>query len=73
MPILDQYPKKGDLVIQFTIEFPKYLSKNSKEVFKKAFHLAKVGGGNQHEVINKLVLADKIMRVDPDERLPPLP
>nr|CAI5818247.1 unnamed protein product [Callosobruchus analis] len=72
MPILEQYPEKGNLIIRFNIEFPAYLPKSSKEMLKKGFHLAKIGGiGNQHEVINKLVLADKILRVDPDERLPP--
>ncbi|XP_023012065.2 dnaJ homolog subfamily B member 13 [Leptinotarsa decemlineata] len=73
MPILDQYPSKGNLIIRFNIYFPLYLSQSSKEVLKKGFHLARLGGGtSQHEVINKLVLADKIMRVDPDERLPPM-
>nr|CAI5818245.1 unnamed protein product [Callosobruchus analis] len=72
MPILERYPEKGNLIIRFNIEFPAYLPKSSKEMLKKGFHLAKIGGiGNQHEVINKLVLADKILRVDPDERLPP--
>ncbi|KAG5889018.1 hypothetical protein JTB14_033947 [Gonioctena quinquepunctata] len=71
MPILDQYPDKGNLIIRFEISFPMYLPKSSKEVLRKGFHLAKLGG-SQHEVINKLVLADKILRVDPDERLPPM-
>ncbi|CAH1987155.1 unnamed protein product [Acanthoscelides obtectus] len=72
MPILEQYPEKGNLIIRFNIEFPKYLPKNSKDMLKKGFHVARIcGGSNQHEVINKLVLADKILRVDPDERLPP--
>lgn len=71
MPILDQYPARGNLIIRFFVEFPEYLPKNSKDIFKKGFHLAKLGGGaTQHEVINKLVLADKILRVDPDEWLP---
>lgn len=73
MPILEKYPEKGNLVIRFNIDFPNYLPKNSKELLKKGFQMAKVGGGvNQHEIINKLVLADKILRVDPDERLPPI-
>nr|CAI5818243.1 unnamed protein product [Callosobruchus analis] len=71
-PILERYPEKGNLIIRFNIEFPAYLPKSSKEMLKKGFHLAKIGGtGNQHEVINKLVLADKILRVNPDERWPP--
>ncbi|XP_018577837.1 dnaJ homolog subfamily B member 13-like [Anoplophora glabripennis] len=73
MPILEKYPEKGNLIIRFNIDFPNYLPKNSKELLKKGFQMAKVGGGvNQHEIINKLVLADKILRVDPDERLPPI-
>ncbi|KAJ8974422.1 hypothetical protein NQ317_002450 [Molorchus minor] len=73
MPILDRYPEKGNLKIRFDIEFPNYLPKNSKELIKKGFHMAKIGGGvTQHEIINKLVLADKILRVDPEERLPPI-
>ncbi|CAH1183398.1 unnamed protein product [Phaedon cochleariae] len=73
MVILEQYPNKGDLIIRFNINFPTYLPKNSKDVLRKGFHLARLGGGaGQHEVINKLVLADKILRVDPDERLPPM-
>ncbi|XP_057657423.1 dnaJ homolog subfamily B member 13-like [Diorhabda carinulata] len=72
MPILEQYPYKGNLIIRFNVTFPKYLPKNCKEMFKKGFDLCKIeGGSSQHEVINKLVLADKILRVDPDECLPP--
>ncbi|KAJ8920780.1 hypothetical protein NQ315_004921 [Exocentrus adspersus] len=73
MPILEKYPERGKLIIKFNISFPSYLPKNSKNLLKKGFQMAKVGGGaNQHEIINKLVLADKILRVDPDERLPPI-
>lgn len=73
MPILEHYPQKGDLVIRFNIEFPKYLPKNSKEILRKGFDLAKISlEGSQYEAINKFVLADKILRVDKDERLPPI-
>lgn len=72
MPIVDKPGEKGNLIIRFDIEFPQYLPKSSKAVLEKGFYLAKVGGGmNQHEMINKVVLADKIMRVDRDEQLPP--
>lgn len=73
MPILEKPAEKGNLIIRFNINFPQYLPKASKEHMQKAFYLAKIGGGlNQHEMINKLVLADKILRVDPDEQLPPI-
>ncbi|CAH1114317.1 unnamed protein product [Psylliodes chrysocephalus] len=73
MPILEQYPDKGNLIIKFNVTFPTYLPKNCKEIFRKGFHLCKLeGGGIQHEVINKMVLADKILRIDPDEQMPPM-
>lgn len=73
MPILEQFPEKGNLVIRFNIEFPIYLPKNCKEILRKGFNLAKVSMERyQHEAINKFVLADKILRVDPDDRLPPI-
>ncbi|XP_017776520.1 PREDICTED: dnaJ homolog subfamily B member 13 isoform X1 [Nicrophorus vespilloides] len=72
MPIVDQYSEKGDLIIRFNVIYPKYLPKASKEMMEKAFYMAKIGGGhNQPEMINKMILADKILRVDPDEQLPP--
>ncbi|KAJ8951171.1 hypothetical protein NQ314_007711 [Rhamnusium bicolor] len=37
MPILERYPEKGNLIIKFSIEFPNYLPKNSKELMKKRF------------------------------------
>ncbi|KAF7283449.1 hypothetical protein GWI33_000533 [Rhynchophorus ferrugineus] len=73
LPILDKYPEKGNLIIRFDITFPDYLPRSCKETLKKAFDLAKVADSrNQHESINKLVLADKMFRIDPDEQLPPL-
>lgn len=72
MPILESPQERGDLVIRFNVEYPPYLPKASRNLILKAFYLAKIGGGkNQQEMINKMVLADKIMRVDPDEQLPP--
>lgn len=72
MPILEKPGEKGNLIIRFNVLYPKYLPKASKNLLEKAFYLAKIGGDrNQHEMINKMVLADKIMRVDPDEQLPP--
>lgn len=72
MPILDDYPNRGSLIIRFNIMFPKYLPKPCKQLFRKGFELAKIGGGvQQYETINKLVLADKILRVDLNEQLPP--
>ncbi|XP_050309281.1 dnaJ homolog subfamily B member 13-like [Anthonomus grandis grandis] len=74
LPILDQYPEKGNLILRFHIEFPTYLPRSCKDILKSAFELAKMGGGekNYHESINKIVLADKILRVVPEEQLPPL-
>lgn len=73
MPILENPEQKGNLKIRFTIEFPKYLPKASKSMLQKGFHLARTGGGyGNHEMINKVVLADKILRVDPGEQLPPI-
>lgn len=73
MPILDQPGKKGNLIIRFNVEFPPYLPKACKKVLQNGFQLAKVGAGlGQHEMINKVILADKILRVDPDEQKPPM-
>jgi DnaJ family protein B protein 13 len=72
MPILDDYPRRGNLIIRFNIAFPKYLPKACKQLLRKGFQLAKIGGGiNQYETVNKLVLADKILRVDLNEQMPP--
>lgn len=72
MPVLEDPNIKGDLIIRFNVTYPPYLPKASKELMSKAFYLAKVGGGRaQHEMINKMVLADKILRVDPNDQLPP--
>lgn len=79
MPVLEHAhiencaSQKGNLIINFDIQFPSYLPKNSKDLLKKAFHLAKVGGGfDQPDTINKLVLVDKMKRVDRDEQSPPI-
>ncbi|XP_030753633.1 dnaJ homolog subfamily B member 13-like isoform X2 [Sitophilus oryzae] len=73
LPILDKYPEKGDLIIKFNIIFPIYLPRTCKDMLKKAFSLAKSAGGrDQYESINKLVLTDKMLRVDPEEQFPPL-
>ncbi|KAK9872888.1 hypothetical protein WA026_020242 [Henosepilachna vigintioctopunctata] len=74
MPILEKYPEKGDLKIRFSICFPNYLPKASRELLAKGFRLAKLGGSDckHHETINKIVLADKILRVGHEERLPPI-
>ncbi|KAK4879785.1 hypothetical protein RN001_007931 [Aquatica leii] len=71
MPIVEKPNEKGKLIIRFKIAFPDYLPKSSKDLFQKAFYLAKIGGGLHHEMINKMVLADKILRVDPCDQLPP--
>ncbi|KAF5275754.1 hypothetical protein FQR65_LT16547 [Abscondita terminalis] len=71
MPIVENPNEKGKLIISFNIAFPSYLPKSSKDLFEKAFYLAKIGGGMEHETINRMVLADKILRVDPCEQLPP--
>lgn len=73
MPILEQVNEKGDLIIKFDVQFPGYLPRNSKNLIQKAFHLAKIGGGfDQHEMINKIILVDKMKRVDRDEQSPPI-
>lgn len=73
MPIVDNPGAKGNLILQFSIEFPCYLPKNSKVLLQKAFQVAKIGGGcNEHEWINKIVLADKMRRIDPNEQFPPM-
>ena len=36
MPIVEDPNQKGDLVIEFDIEFPKYLNSDSKDFIKKA-------------------------------------
>lgn len=73
MPILDQPGKKGNLKIRFNVEFPPYLPKASKKILQNGFQLARLGAGlGQHEMINKVILADKILRVDPEEQKPPM-
>lgn len=72
MPILDDYPRKGNLIIRFNIFFPKYLPKASKEMLQKSFQLAKIDNEiYECEKINKIILADKILRVDANEQSPP--
>ncbi|XP_018329395.1 dnaJ homolog subfamily B member 13-like [Agrilus planipennis] len=72
MPILENPNTKGNLIIRFNIHFPDYLPKACKEIMQKAFICSRAGGGfGQDEMINKIVLADKILRVDPDEQMPP--
>lgn len=72
LPILDQYPKRGNLILRFEIDFPLYLTRASKDILVNAFHMSKLGAEKSHESINKLVLADKILRVVPEEQLPPI-
>ena len=73
MPLEETPDIKGNLIIRFDVQYPLYLPKASRDLIGKAFHLAKVGGwDDQKEMINKLVLADKIMRVDFSEQLPPI-
>ena len=36
MPFVEDFSKKGDLVVEFDIEFPKSLNPDSKELLKKA-------------------------------------
>lgn len=36
MPYVDDFHKKGDLVVEFDIEFPKSLNSDSKEFIKRA-------------------------------------
>lgn len=72
MPILEDFPKRGNLIIRFNLKFPNYLPKTSREILKKGFDIAKTRSGVQEcERINQLILADKILRVDADEQLPP--
>lgn len=73
MPIVDHPGQKGNLIIRFNVDFPPYLPKASKKVLQNGFQLANLGAGlGQHEMINKVILADKILRVDPDEQKPPI-
>lgn len=71
LPILDKYPLKGDLILRFDIVFPVYLTRASKDLIKSAFAVSQVGK-DSHEAINKLVLADKILRVEREQQLPPI-
>ncbi|ENN76320.1 hypothetical protein D910_04370 [Dendroctonus ponderosae] len=71
LPILDKYPLKGDLILRFDIVFPVYLTRTSKDLIKNAFAVSQVGK-DSHEAINKLVLADKILRVEREQQLPPI-
>lgn len=36
MPYVEDFAKKGDLIVEFDIEFPKTLTPESKEFVKKA-------------------------------------
>lgn len=70
---MEKYPEKGNLILRFDIEYPIYLSRACKDILKTAFQVSKMGGEkNHHESINKIVLADKILRVHPEEQLPPM-
>lgn len=73
MPLEETPEIKGDLIIRFDVQYPPFLPKASRDLMGKAFTLARVGGwDDQKEMINKIVLADKIMRVDLSEQLPPI-
>ncbi|CAG9772033.1 unnamed protein product [Ceutorhynchus assimilis] len=75
LPILENYREKGDLILKFNIVFPNYLPRASKNILQTAFKVSKFGGEegrSLHESINKIILADKILRVDPVEQLPPI-
>ena len=36
MPLVDNVEKKGDLIVEFNIEFPKTLTPESKDLIKRA-------------------------------------
>jgi DnaJ-class molecular chaperone len=36
MPLVDNTDKKGDLIVEFDIEFPRSLTADSKELIKRA-------------------------------------
>ncbi|XP_069705760.1 dnaJ homolog subfamily B member 13-like [Periplaneta americana] len=71
MPTVEDPNIRGNLIIKFKVVFPTYLPRASKNLIRKAMHLARIGGGKgEPEQINKLILADKIKRVTHQEGLP---
>lgn len=63
---------KGDLIIRFKVDFPKYCPGKSKSLLKEAFmFMAESADGSSPEDINKMVLTDKMNRIPLDEQLPP--
>ena len=50
MPFVDDPNKKGDLVVEFDIEFPKSLNSQSKDYIKRAL----IPGAFKHEERAKL-------------------
>ncbi|XP_060533905.1 dnaJ homolog subfamily B member 13-like [Cylas formicarius] len=69
LPILERYPESGNLILEFEVEFPEYLTAASKQMLKEAFGAIKTGTTLQNQV-NRVVLADKMKRVKESEQLP---
>ncbi|XP_026469999.1 dnaJ homolog subfamily B member 13-like [Ctenocephalides felis] len=71
MPRIEDPKLKGDLIIKFSVTFPTYLPKASKQLIAKAFHTAEQDGGKlTSDNINRLILTDKMNRIALKDRLP---
>ncbi|XP_043476671.1 dnaJ homolog subfamily B member 13-like [Leptopilina heterotoma] len=68
LPIVNNPKERGDLLIDFNIKFPVYMSVESKNYIKKAFEISSDTDSTEDtEYIHRFLLADKIRRnVDDD-------
>ncbi|KAL1131971.1 hypothetical protein AAG570_011582, partial [Ranatra chinensis] len=68
MPYVNNPAKRGDLILTFDVEYPKYIPQTSKKLIKKAFSNAAMLCPGPPEMVNKLILADKIRRTVDEDR-----
>ena len=70
LPIVNNSKERGDLLMNFNIEFPVYLPMSSKNHVKKAFKVSRATDSTEDTAyIHRFILADK-MRRNVDEDIP---
>ncbi|KAK7864309.1 hypothetical protein R5R35_009563 [Gryllus longicercus] len=63
MPLVQDPRKKGDLIIRFEVEFPKYLPKAAKLLILEAWRSATLEKEGEPDQIFKLVMLDKMKKI----------
>ncbi|KAK7869991.1 hypothetical protein R5R35_013757 [Gryllus longicercus] len=67
MPILENPSQRGDLIIRFKVDFPKYLPRASKKLLQEAWQSATNENKEQSDQVYKLVMLDKMKRISKQE------